>query len=303
MFDDSLWVFLTLGAVLMQSVRTAGQKYLTSDLDAMGATMVRFLFGLPFAIVMLWMVMSLTDLSIPKLHTWFFIYALITGILQITATVLLVHLFSLRNFAVGTAFVRTEAFLTAIVGSILFHEVISFYGWVSIIISVLGVIALTAAGNIRDGRRGIGALADRSAAIGLASGLAFAFCSLFLRKASLSLESDWMISAFVTLVTMVTMQTVILGVWLLWRNREQFTGMRRRWPVCVFVGATSALGSAGWFTAMTLERASYVKGLGQIEFLFALIISGSFFREKSSPVELLGMLAIGIGCFVLVMWA
>jgi len=294
MFDGYLWVFLTLGAVLMQSV--------TSDLDPMGATMVRFLFGLPFAVVMLALVVVLTDVAIPALHGWFFLYALITGVLQIIATVLLVHLFSLRNFAVGTAFVRTEAFLTAIVGSILFHEVISFFGWASIIISVLGVIALTVAGNLRDGRRGIGALADRSAGIGLASGLAFAFCSLFLRKASLSLESDWMISAFVTLVTMIVMQTIIMGVWLLWRNREQFTGMRRRWPVCVFVGATSALGSAGWFTAMTLERASYVKGLGQIEFLFALIISGSFFREKSSGIELIGMLAIGVGCFVLVVF-
>ncbi len=302
MFDESLWVVLTLMAVLMQSVRTAGQKYLTSDLSAIGATMVRFLFGLPFAAIMLIAVLKITGATIPVLHLRFLTFTLITGLLQIIATALLVHLFSLRNFAVGTAFVRTEAFLTAIVGSLIFGEFISSIGWLSIIISVIGVLALTIGGNQAQGRTGLAILADRPAAIGLLSGLAFAFCSLCLREASLSLDADWMTSAFVTLVTMITMQIVILGVWMLFHHRDQFTGMRRRWPVCVFVGATSALGSAGWFTAMTLERASYVKALGQIEFLFALIISGSFFREKTSKVELIGMMCVGFGVVLLVLY-
>lgn len=302
MFDESLWVWLTLMAVLMQSVRTAGQKYLTSDLNAIGATMVRFLFGLPFAAIMLVLVLKFTGATIPVLHLRFLTFALITGVLQIIATALLVHLFSLRNFAVGTAFVRTEAFLTAIVGTLFFGEIITSMGWLSIVISVVGVIALTVGGNRNQGRTGLAILADRPAAIGLLSGLAFAFCSLCLREASLSLNADWMTSAFVTLVTMITMQTVILGVWMLFKDRDQFAGMRLRWPVCIFVGATSALGSAGWFTAMTLERASYVKALGQIEFLFALIISGSFFRESTSRLELLGMVCVGFGVVLLVMF-
>jgi len=302
MFDESLWVLLTLLAVLMQSVRTAGQKYLTSDLNAIGATMVRFVFGLPFAAIMLIVVLKSSGAAIPVLHLRFLTLTLITGLLQIIATALLVHLFSLRNFAVGTAFVRTEAFLTAIVGSLLFGEIITSIGWLSIIVSVFGVVLLTVGGNRGQGRTGLAILADRPAAIGLLSGLAFAFCSLCLRQASLSLDADWKISAFVTLVTMITMQTIILGIWMLFKHREQFIGMRRRLPVCVFVGATSALGSAGWFTAMTLERASYVKALGQIEFLFALIISGSFFREKTSRLELIGMICVGFGVVLLVLY-
>lgn len=302
MFDDSLWVLLTLMAVLMQSVRTAGQKHLTSDLDAIGATMARFLFGLPFVLLMLVVVLSLKQTSIPSLHPGFLSYVLIAGILQIVATALLVHLFSLRNFAVGTAFVRSEAFLTAIVGTLLFNEILSIIGWWSIFISVTGVIILTVAGNLNEGRRGLDILTNQSAAIGLMAGLAFAFCSLFVRKASLSLDADWMTSAFVTLATMVILQTIILGIWLIVRDRSQFEGMWRRWPVCVFVGVTSAIGSAGWFTAFSLERASYVKALGQIEFLFALVISGSFFRERTSRLELFGMLCVAVGVVILVLF-
>ena len=47
------WIPITLFAVVMQTVRTAGQKHLTTHLDAMAATLVRFLFGLPFVVVYL----------------------------------------------------------------------------------------------------------------------------------------------------------------------------------------------------------------------------------------------------------
>jgi hypothetical protein len=43
------WIVYTLLAVVMQSVRTAGQKQVTQYLSVPAATLVRFLFGLPFA--------------------------------------------------------------------------------------------------------------------------------------------------------------------------------------------------------------------------------------------------------------
>ena len=84
---------------------------------------------------------------------------------------------------------------------------------------------------------------------------------------------------------------------------QQFIVIARQWRVCLFVGLTSALGSIGWFTAMTLERASYVKALGQVEFVFALIISTLFFRERSSRLELTGMGLVAVGIVVLVLAA
>ena len=63
--------------------------------------------------------------------------------------------------------------------------------------------------------------------------------------------------------------------------------------------STSALGSIGWFTAMTMERAAYVKSLGQVEFLFALMISTLFFRERTTGLELLGMTLVAGGVVIL----
>ncbi len=52
------------------------------------------------------------------------------------------------------------------------------------------------------------------------------------------------------------------------------------------------IGSAGWFTAMTLELASYVKTLGQIEFLLTYAIGWFYFRERPLVAESIGMVLI-----------
>jgi len=44
------WIFFTLLAVVMQSVRTAAQKQIAQSISAASATLVRYLFGLPFAL-------------------------------------------------------------------------------------------------------------------------------------------------------------------------------------------------------------------------------------------------------------
>lgn len=295
---------ITLFAVVMQTVRTAGQKHLTTHLDATAATLVRFLFGLPFVVIYLVALVLWFDAELPAFNAVFIGHAIFASVTQILATVLLIYLFSLRNFAVGTTYARTEAFLTALLGATLFGEWISLEGWVAIVVSVAGVIVLTVA------RTGLGEdmllhrLWNRAAAVGLASGLFFALCSLSIRKASLSFGIDnFLLTAGVTLVTMVSIQTVVTVVHVAVRSPQQFMLIARQWRVCLFVGITSALGSIGWFTAMTLERASYVKALGQIEFVFALVVSALFFREHSSALELTGMALVAAGIFVLIMAA
>ena len=296
-----LWIALTLFAVIMQTVRTAGQKQLSVVLLPMTVTLMRFVFGLPFAIAYLASVIWWFEVALPVWNATFVAYALIASLAQIVATALLIHLFALRNFAVGTAYARTEAFLTALVGATIFGEYISAGGWLAITISVTGVLALTIARSDIQGAAWWSRLWNRAAGVGLASGLAFAVASLSIRKASLSFgDGNFLLTAGVTLVTMVTVQTVICGAWVMARHTSELAVMCRQWRLGTFVGLTSALGSIGWFTAMTVERAAYVKSLGQIEFLFALGISTLFFGERSNWLELTGMGLIAIGILVLV---
>jgi len=299
---STIGIAFTLFAVLMQSVRTAAQKQLTAHLDPVATTLVRFLFGLPFVLIYLAFVLVWYDTGIPRLTGKFLGLAVFAGMAQIVATVLLIYLFSLRNFAVGTTYARTEAFLTAVLGATLFDEWISAQGWFAIVVSVIGVVVMTVARTGFGKQTFLRRLWNRSALVGLSSGLCFALCSLSIRKASLSFGIDnFLLSAGVTLVTLVVLQSAVMVVYVAVRSPLQFPVMTKHWRVCLLVGLTSALGSIGWFTAMTLDRASYVKALGQIEFLFALAISTFFFRERTNRLELIGMGLVGIGIVVLVL--
>ena len=104
------WVWWTLLAAMMQAVRTAGQKQLTAAVTPLAATLVRYLFGLPFALLWLTYAGATLNFDFPDLNLTFLVSGLIAGILQIVATLLLVRLLTLRNFAVGTTFVKSEIY-------------------------------------------------------------------------------------------------------------------------------------------------------------------------------------------------
>ena len=62
----SLWVVFTLLAAAGQTARNAMQRELTAKLGTVGATHVRFLFGFPFALVFLAVVLIVTGASLPR---------------------------------------------------------------------------------------------------------------------------------------------------------------------------------------------------------------------------------------------
>lgn len=297
MLESWAWVYLTLLAAGSQALRTGGQKHLTRYLTTYGVTLVRFVYGLPFAAVYLAIVMLVQEAPLPEFPAIFFVFCLAGSVSQIVATMLLVYLFSLRNFAVGTTYARTEAFLTAVVGALAFGAAISLQGWLAIAVSVAGVVMITVVRTGLDQSGGlVSRLMNRSAAVGLGSGLGFSLAVLFIREASLSLQMDsYAYPAALTLITLIVMQCVMLGSYLFATQRGQFAIMAQQWKVGVFVGGMSTAGSIGWFTAVTIQNAAYVKALGQIEFIFTLAISILFFKEKSSRGEIMGMLLVVLG--------
>ena len=130
-------------AAMMQAVRTAGQKQLTAAVTPLAATLVRYLFGLPFALLWLTYAGATLNFDFPDLNLTFLVSGLIAGILQIVATLLLVRLLTLRNFAVGTTFVKSEILLTAVIGYFFFTETVSALGWTAIIICVAGLFVIS----------------------------------------------------------------------------------------------------------------------------------------------------------------
>ena len=293
-----LWIYFTLLAAFMQAIRTAGQKQLTQHLNAMATTGVRYIYALPFAWLYLWWVADYRALAIPSLNTQFLQYALIACVMQIIGTVCLVAAFKYRNFAVATSLAKTEAIQVAVVGALLFSASLSYMGWFSVIIGVVGILLVS---KVKFTFKDV--LQNPGAGFGLASGLGLAITTLLVRESSLALNSDLLLSAAVTLTFMITVQSLISIIYVYCQDKQQITNMFNQWRLCLFVGLTSVIGSIGWFTAMSFQQAAYVKALGQVEFFITLFITYRIFKEKISATEYLGMLLIVISVLVLLLWA
>jgi len=304
---EFIWIPIAIAGALMQAVRTAAQKDLNQKLSIMVTTYVRSLFGLPVLLLfLLWVMMRGQEvLPMPVISGVFLANTLALALSQLAATWLLIYLFGLRNFTVGTTLTKTDVMMTAIIGSLFFSETINLYGWIAIVLTLAGVIILTIArvgvqGLVGTGGGGLAAAFNsKSTRVGLASGFFFALSYLFVRQSSLSLEyGDFLYRAGWTVVVATSMQVVILGGWLLWREPSGLLQMFPQWRLCLFIGLTSALGSIAWYTSMTLVNASYVKAVGQIETVFTITIATIYFREKVSPMELVGIVTIVGGVLV-----
>lgn len=290
------WIAWTLLAASMQAVRTAGQKYLHESLSALTATLARYLFGLPVVIAyVLWLEPPFEQATFTPVYG---IKIVVAGCLQVIATVLLVRLFSLRNFALGSTFIRLEIMMTAILGSVFFQDALPLLAWLGVVIASSGILSL----QWNPGER-LHFTLDRSLFYGLASALAFSLTSLLIRDASLSLGlNDAVPAAAMTLLMMVILQTALCLALVAHQERAQLSQLLLKWRLGLFIGVTGVLGSIGWFTAFTLERAAYVKTLGQIEFVFSLVISYFFFRERAKHHEWWGMGLVCVGALLMI-WA
>ena len=100
---------------------------------------------------------------------------------------------------------------------------------------------------------------------------------------------------------MLGFQTVTMGIYLLVREPGQFGEVLKSWRVAGWVGLTGVLGSIGWFTAMTIQNAAYVRALGQIELLFTFVVAHLIFREKTAKMELAGIVLVVGGILILLL--
>lgn len=297
-----LWIPITIAAAFLQNLRSALQRQLAQDLTATSATYVRFLFGLPVAILYLWALLITSEVSLSAPPTEFFLYATVGGIAQIIGTVLLVALFAHRNFVVGTTYSKTETVQTALFGIFVFGETITLGAGVGIAVSLVGVIVISMARTEASPSALFTSLTERAALMGIGSGAAYGIAAVCYRAGSLSLGMDgFLVPAAVTLAMVLTIQTVLMTGWLIWKDSTSLVATLKNWPASLAIGVAGALGSIGWFSAMTLQNAAYVRALGQIELVFTFAVSWFWFREQANAKEVAGVLLIIGGLVVLVL--
>jgi drug/metabolite transporter (DMT)-like permease len=295
-----LWIPITIAAAFLQNLRSAAQKHLRGVMGTTGATFVRFGFGFPFALIFVAVLYWLAGYPLPALNAAFFGWALLGALGQIVATFLLIHLFSFRNFAVGTAYSRTEPAQAALFALVFLGERASLGAVAAIAISVFGVMLISVAHVAVSLRSMLASTVGRNALIGLASGTAFGIAAVAYRAASLALGGpNFLMQAAVTLAFVITFQTAIMLIWMVWKDRAEIGRIAKAWKLSLFTGFVGASASFGWFTAMTLQQAAIVKSLAQIEMLFTFAATVFFFKEKINRLEIAGCALIVGGILVL----
>ena len=297
-----LWIAITLAAAFFQNVRSALQKHLKARLSTSGATFSRFAFAAPLAVLYATLLATLGGYALPEPNAAFLGYMVVGGIGQILATALLVHLFSFRNFAVGTTFSKTETVQTAIFGFFVLGDRLTLAASIAIMISLAGVFAISSARATKGLGGIVSSLTDRTALIGVASGACFGISAVSYRAGSLSLGGEgFLMQAAFTLAAVTTLQTVLMAIYMRFREAGQITAVLRSWRVSSLVGLAGMLASAGWFTAMTIQNAAYVRALGQIELIFTFVFSYFVFGERSNRLELIGIALVTVGILILLL--
>jgi len=294
-----LWIPVTVCAAFAQTMRNAAQRSLTAELGTLGATLVRFLYGLPFALLWLCGVQAVGGYALPTPNLPFLGWVAFGAVSQIIATALLLRVMQERNFTLGIAYSKTEIIQVALFGFIVLSDPVTVTTALAVACGTLGVLLLTPADRERPLRTLLTGWTSLPAMLGLASGACFAFSAVGYRGAALALgDTPFMMSAAFALIVAQSLQTVLLGGWLLVRDSSVVMRVFAAWRRSLFAGFMGAAASAGWFTAMAIEPIAHVRTLGLIELLIAPAVSRKLFREKLSRTEIVGMVLLTLGLVI-----
>lgn len=285
-----LWIPATIAAAAFQVARNAAQRSLMGGGGPWGATLVRFLFGLPFSCLFVGVAFA----ALPHdLHFTpaFFAWSALGAFAQIGATAALLTAMHRSSFALGTAFQQSGLPFAALIGFFVFHDHMNAAAWGGILLATAGLTALSWPRRI-DGPR------DWSAAIlGTVSGASFAVSANAFRQASHALDLAHPIpAALVTVAVVQAIQTAALGGWMALFARTALISVLRSWRVSMGAGLFGALASAGWFVALALAPAGLVRAVGVVEMPIAALAGKRLFAEQISARHWLfgGATAVGV---------
>lgn len=299
-----LWFFLSLGAAFFQTARTGLQKSLVHQLGEVSVTWARYGFAFPFALGYLLLLFYATNSDFSLIYkafhySWFWFWCLLGAVCQILATIILVNLFRKRNFAICTTLVNTEALQIVILGIFLFNEPISWQGGIAVCLGALGIFLMEFFKNSKKGLDFIVIIGGLGSAFGLGI-TAFA-----IRNAAFVLKENVIVSAAITLCTIIPIQIFLLSIWLFFqkKNHKPFLKIWKMKKRVFFISLGGVLGSICWFTAYSLQHPAYVRTVSQVEIFFAIATGKVFFQEKLQWLELLGIVLITISVVLVIFLA
>lgn len=297
-----LWIPVTLVAALFQTWRTALQQRLRGRFSVGTAGLVRYIYAIPVGGVLLAAYWAGTGGELPPPNAGFLLGCALGGLAQVAGTSLLIMAFGHRNFAVGTAYSKTDAVQAALVSWLVLGEALRPLALAGIGVGLCGVLLLSLAGKGLNPKELLRATVQPAALCGLGAGAGFALAGVGIKAATLALAApDPVLAALLALVVTNTLQTAMQGGWMLVRDRAGLRAAFLGWRSGAWVGALSACGSACWFTGFALAPVALVRTLGQAEVVFTLLFSRFYLQEDLRRADVGGLALIVAGVILMLL--
>jgi drug/metabolite transporter (DMT)-like permease len=294
-----LWIPVTLAASAAQVLRNGAQASLTGKIGTLGATQVRFVFGLPFAVLFLFAGLAITGEHVPHVGAAALRWGVLGAVAQISATALMLWVMHRRAFGVAYAYIKTEPVIVALLGVLLLGDRLPALGWVAVVVVTAGVLLA----SVKPGEFSR-LLSERGMiAAGVAAGGLFGLSAIAFRGAIAALpEGGFVIRSLTMLAITLAIQAGLLGLWLALRDRPAFMGSLREWRQSIGAGFLGALASAFWFTGFALTAAANVRTLALVEMPMAALLSGRLTGRRMAAHELAGLALVMLGVGLL-LWS
>lgn len=291
-----LWAVFTVVAAGAQTMRNAMQRHLIGTLGTVGATHVRFLFGLPFASLFLVLLLVVTGEAPPSPNTDAVLWTAVGALAQMIATALMLASMRDRSFVVTIAYTKTEPVQVAVFGVAMLGDRITLPLAVAIIMATAGVLVVSWPKRAAETE----AWSWRPAVFGMGAGALFAVAAVGFRGGIIAMQApSFLIGASATLVLGLCVQTAAMSAYLLIRDRAALVAIFRAWRPSMFAGFMGAFASQLWFFAFAIESAARVRTLALVEIFFAQLVSRNLFGQRLSLREAGGIVLLVVGVVLL----
>jgi len=248
-------------------------------------------------------ILQLLGLEFGRVTWQAFGLAVFTAVFQIIGTALLAVLFKAKNFSVAINFFKADNIFAAVLGFVFFAEVMNMNEWLAILLSLIGVLVAGASKvkkQTKDGTSEKASLAqnnqnsianflanfsifNKNTLIGLSAAFTITLTNFGARYTSLSFDGGVrMTNSAVAILMVVLVQNLILPIQIYFFDKTELAKIfqKKVLPTGLMLGLNSELGSIGWFTAYSLGTVALVRTVGQIEFVWTILITLFIFKSK-----------------------